>query len=272
MAGSLVFVYGTLRKGGVREMPALYPGVPDFGAGLITGTLFDFGAYPGLLLGRPDAGDVTGEVYGVNDDMLAALDAIEEYRPDDREASFYFRERVSVRMHTGDTRECWVYVFNPAHFETRDRIASGDWIAHAAQKGALPPEAWPDGAPIKAAVRYTLLLRGIELGEVVAPDVDAAANVGRFEAVAKTDQPELRAHVAAYFVFTHEADRIARASNFGDAFTAFLEANRGRFDDLAQGGWQLTHPERGIQDILVPFFPASGEITWRWARPGTMVI
>jgi gamma-glutamylcyclotransferase (GGCT)/AIG2-like uncharacterized protein YtfP len=275
MPPALVFVYGTLRKGGVRALPSLYPGAPDHGDGVITGTLFDFGAYPGLQLGGADAADVAGEVYGVTDEILAALDQIEEFRPAAPADSFYTRERVTVRMRAGGVRECWVYVFNPARFDARDRIASGDWIAHAAQKmqnGPLPPEAWPDGAPIKSVVRYTLLLHGIELGEVVAADIDAAANKGRFEAVAKTDQPDLRAHAAAYLDFARAADRIARESNYGDAFTAFLEANRGRFDDLARGGWQLAHPERGTHDILVPYFPASGEIIFRWARPGTMVI
>jgi len=48
----------------------------------------------------------------------------------------------------GELIECWVYEFNPKYYDRRAPIASGDWIAHAAEKGALPEEKWPDGRPI----------------------------------------------------------------------------------------------------------------------------
>ena len=143
-----VFVYGTLRKGGVREVPRLYPAAPDLGAGTVRGRIYDFGAFPGLEL-DDQAELVHGEVYGVVDGMLAAFDAIEEYWPDDYEASYYHRHRVAVTLADGRRLECWTYVFNPKHFPLRHAIDSGDWIAHAAAKGDLPPETWPDGDPIR---------------------------------------------------------------------------------------------------------------------------
>jgi gamma-glutamylcyclotransferase (GGCT)/AIG2-like uncharacterized protein YtfP len=146
----LIFVYGTLRKGGVREMPALFPGVPDIGFGVVHGRLYDFGAYPGLLLDAA-AGPVLGEIYDVDDAMLARLDEIEEYVDGKPESSYYFRVRCAVAMRDDAVkiRDCWVYEFNPEFFRERIEIASGDWIAHAATKGALPPERWPDGGPIE---------------------------------------------------------------------------------------------------------------------------
>ena len=146
-----VFVYGTLRKGGVREMPVLCPDMPDLGPAMLDGALHDFGAYPGLALGPEARGTVHGEVYGCNARVLALLDEIEATLPDNHPASYYFRERVTVSLDDGREIVCWTYTFNPRFFRAgRDnQILSGDWIAHAASKGALPPEQWPDGSAIK---------------------------------------------------------------------------------------------------------------------------
>jgi gamma-glutamylcyclotransferase (GGCT)/AIG2-like uncharacterized protein YtfP len=144
----LIFVYGTLRKGGVREMPALFPGAPDLGFGSVHGWLYDFGAYPGVLLDHA-AGPVLGEVYDVDATMLARLDEIEEYFEDSPSTSYYFRVRCDVAMQDGRTLTCQVYEFNPECFKDLIAIPDGDWIAHAARKGPLPPERWPDGDPIE---------------------------------------------------------------------------------------------------------------------------
>lgn len=143
----LIFVYGTLRKGGVREMPALFPGVPDLGFGAVPGRLYDFGAYPGLALDA-SAAPVIGEVYDVDDAMLARLDEIEAYFEGKPEISYYFRVQCAVAMRGGRSLRCWVYEFNPAFFRELIPIPDGDWIAHAERKGPLPPERWPDGDPI----------------------------------------------------------------------------------------------------------------------------
>jgi gamma-glutamylcyclotransferase (GGCT)/AIG2-like uncharacterized protein YtfP len=144
-----VFVYGTLCKGGVREMPRLFPHARYLGKATIHGCIHDFGAYPGLRL--DEDGIVHGEVYGVDPVILAALDDIERYMPDDYEASYYFRHRATATLADGAQIDCWTYEFNPKYYGERNLIASGDWIAHAATKGPLPDERWPDGKSIGGA-------------------------------------------------------------------------------------------------------------------------
>lgn len=143
-----VFVYGTLRQGGVREMPRLFPQCAFIGFGTAQGRLYDFGAYPGFM---PDAegGDVAGEVYEVPAIVLRALDDIERYEPHNEAGSYYLRREVTVALQDGRQTTAWVYVCNPDFYDCSNPIAGNDWIAHAAAKGDLPAESWPDGAPIK---------------------------------------------------------------------------------------------------------------------------
>jgi gamma-glutamylcyclotransferase (GGCT)/AIG2-like uncharacterized protein YtfP len=146
---NLVFVYGTLRQGGVREMPRLFPQTEFIGFGTARGRLYDFGAYPGFMPDAEGAGDVIGEVYAVPAIVLQALDDIERYELHNDAGSYYHRREVDVTLRDGRRMTAWVYVCNPAFYDCSRPIATHDWIAHAAAKGSLPPESWPDGAPIK---------------------------------------------------------------------------------------------------------------------------
>ena len=62
MSDDHIFVYGTLRKGGVREMPRLFPRCRDLGPATLRGCIHDFGAYPGLRL------DEDGVVHDVREE------------------------------------------------------------------------------------------------------------------------------------------------------------------------------------------------------------
>jgi gamma-glutamylcyclotransferase (GGCT)/AIG2-like uncharacterized protein YtfP len=128
MSDDHIFVYGTLRKGGVREMPRLFPNCRDLGPATLRGCIHDFGAYPGLRLDEDSV--VHGEVYTVDAAALAVLDDIERFFPDDYEASYYFRHRVVAVLAGGEPIECWAYEFNPKYYGHRAPISSGDWIAH----------------------------------------------------------------------------------------------------------------------------------------------
>lgn len=119
----LVFVYGTLRTGdsGYTEL-ALHDRTVPIGQDRISGTLYDLGEYPALLLGGN--GTVTGELLVLKDDtVLDDLDAFECYDPADPHGSEYVRRCVL----TLDRRlKVWVYVYNrlPGRHPV---IASGDW-------------------------------------------------------------------------------------------------------------------------------------------------
>ena len=131
MGRHLVFVYGTLRRGGVREMPGLFPDSKFVGDASVGGSLYDFGAYPGLLLGESDS-TVKGEVYEVGDEILNRLDDIEA-------SSFYRRKQVEVSV-GGRGLTCWVYEPDPNLYPDRVLITSGDWIEYAGTKTEWPGE------------------------------------------------------------------------------------------------------------------------------------
>ena len=44
--------------------------------------------------------------------VLAALDDIEGYRPDDPDKSLYARSQADVTMPDGSTEQAWVYFYN----------------------------------------------------------------------------------------------------------------------------------------------------------------
>lgn len=126
----LVFFYGTLMAGFDRRRRA---GIDDklryIGRGSIQGALFDLGIYPAAV--PADDGTVWGEVWEMLDapPVLAALDAIEGYRPDDPDHSLYSREQTPVVLPDGSTAPAWVYFYN-APLGRAQRIDSGDYLDH----------------------------------------------------------------------------------------------------------------------------------------------
>lgn len=149
-----IFVYGTLRAAGTRPIPVIFPSAIFVGEGYTQGSLFDFGAYPGFVLAENSTspGIVKGEVYHVTDEMIAAMDEIERYDANDIAGSYYWRKQTHVVL-DGRQLLCDVYEVNPAYYALQNRILAGDWIAHVAQKGALPEERWPDDRPILMKMR-----------------------------------------------------------------------------------------------------------------------
>jgi gamma-glutamylcyclotransferase (GGCT)/AIG2-like uncharacterized protein YtfP len=125
MGKHFVFVYGTLRRGGVRAMPELFPGAEFVGGASVRGQLYDFGEYPGLRLGESGSA-VAGEVYEVSEEILRKLDDIEA-------PAFYSRSEVEVSL-GGGTLKCWVYEPDLSLYPSRTPIASGDWIEYAEGK------------------------------------------------------------------------------------------------------------------------------------------
>jgi gamma-glutamylcyclotransferase (GGCT)/AIG2-like uncharacterized protein YtfP len=121
----LVFVYGTLRQGGGRAMPKLFPEAKFVGRGKVRGRLYDLGEYPWLLI--DEAGSlVMGEVYEIDDEILQELDEIEA-------TADYRRQGTEVALE-GQSMTCWVYAPEAESYPRRRLINSGDWIEYAKTK------------------------------------------------------------------------------------------------------------------------------------------
>ncbi len=126
-----VFFYGTLmapfnRPGRQRITPKL----TFAGRGTIKAALFDLGIYPAAV---PTEGPavVWGEIYQTQDtaSVLAALDEIEGYRPNQPERSLYTRILTEVTLPDGRVEQAWAYFYN-APLGRAQRIESGDYMEH----------------------------------------------------------------------------------------------------------------------------------------------
>jgi gamma-glutamylcyclotransferase (GGCT)/AIG2-like uncharacterized protein YtfP len=125
-----VFFYGTLMAGFDRRRRAgIDSKLTYLGRGSITAALFDLGLYPAAV--PSTEGRVWGEVYDVADPptVLAALDDIEGYRPDDPDRSLYTRSEADVTLADGSLVRAWVYFYN-APLGQAPRIPSGDYLEY----------------------------------------------------------------------------------------------------------------------------------------------
>jgi gamma-glutamylcyclotransferase (GGCT)/AIG2-like uncharacterized protein YtfP len=126
----LAFFYGTLMTGFDRRRRAgIESKLRYVGRGWIQAALFDLGIYPAAI--PSSEGRVWGEVYEMlePDSVLAVLDEIEGYTPDDPNRSLYTRERVLATLEDGRTVDVWVYFYN-APLGQAPLIASGDYLQH----------------------------------------------------------------------------------------------------------------------------------------------
>lgn len=120
-AHELVFVYGTLRQGEANHgflRGAKYLGMHRTERRY---TMHDLGAYPAIVEGGATA--VIGEVYAVDNKMLARLDRLEDY-PEE-----YSRGRVKTPFGWA-----WIYLYYGAP-KNGAAIASGDWCDREYNKG-----------------------------------------------------------------------------------------------------------------------------------------
>ena len=97
-----------------------------------SGSLYDLGAYPGLLLDESNS-PVVGEVYEVDDETLKKLDEFEA-------SSHYRRKQVELSL-GAQSRTCWTYEPDPECYSLRALIPSGDWIEYAKTKTDWPEDA-----------------------------------------------------------------------------------------------------------------------------------
>lgn len=119
-AAELVFVYGTLRRGGsnyFRMAQARF-----VAEGKVRGRLYRIDWYPGFVVDE-NAGPIVGEIFMANAETIAALDEFEgsEYR------------RVKMKVVVGEDAsgsrevEVWIWEWLGEASESQ-RILGGDWL------------------------------------------------------------------------------------------------------------------------------------------------
>jgi gamma-glutamylcyclotransferase (GGCT)/AIG2-like uncharacterized protein YtfP len=124
-----------LRRGGAGAMSIRFPDSKFVAEAKVSGSLYDLGAYPGLILNESNS-LVTGEVYEVDDELLKRLDDFEA-------SSNYVRKQVEISL--GSQRKpCWIYEPNPEFYSLRTLITSGDWMEYAKTKTDWPKDISPD--------------------------------------------------------------------------------------------------------------------------------
>jgi len=121
----LVFVYGTLRKGGGLH-GSLLSGAAVFIGNGITVEKYHMTA-SGCPFVHPEipTSRIVGEVYGVGPALLEDLDRIEGFRRGERENSNYYRSTIEVEMEDGKIIEADIY-FN-VRYADRFAIPTGDF-------------------------------------------------------------------------------------------------------------------------------------------------
>ena len=120
----LVFVYGTLRRGGSNHFRLA--GAEFIAAGTITGRMYRIDWYPGLVL--DEAGDeIHGEVYSVTPEQLSTLDVFEGLSAGEIEGSEYRRVQTTVVQQNSQTLPAWVWEWLGLTDESQ-RLADGDWL------------------------------------------------------------------------------------------------------------------------------------------------
>ncbi len=135
------FVYGTLRRGEANDigLAAVRHGIAApvlLGTATVRGTLYDFGAYPGLL---PDASGsaVVGDVYRIEAALIPVLDEIEEVYPG--QEGLFLRRQISLEVRTQTdsvTLDCLYYPVAAASVAGLPAIEGGDWVAHRRMRAA----------------------------------------------------------------------------------------------------------------------------------------
>jgi gamma-glutamylcyclotransferase (GGCT)/AIG2-like uncharacterized protein YtfP len=126
----LVFFYGTLMSGFKRPgRSRIDPSLSPQGRGWIRATLFDLGIYPAAI--PAGEGRVWGEVHRMTDvdAVLAELDSIEGFQPNEPDSSLYTRVETTVTFEDGRTASAWAYFYN-APLGHAQRIESGDYLEH----------------------------------------------------------------------------------------------------------------------------------------------
>jgi gamma-glutamylcyclotransferase (GGCT)/AIG2-like uncharacterized protein YtfP len=124
-----LFSYGTLQPGlAPAEIERVVRRFRLVGRAYIHGLLYDFGEYPGAVMGGTEE-KVWGLVMALPDDpdVLRRLDEYEEYDPSNIEGSQYIRRTCTAALDSGEAVESWVYFYN-RDVSSATLISSGEFL------------------------------------------------------------------------------------------------------------------------------------------------
>jgi gamma-glutamylcyclotransferase (GGCT)/AIG2-like uncharacterized protein YtfP len=125
-SGELVFVYGTLRRGGSNSFRM--DGAEFIASGQAGGAMFVISWYPGLVLDM-EKGHVLGDLYRVGPEQLAALDEFEGLAANELEGGEYRRVKTEIILldKPYGAVEAWVWEWK-GEVDPSRKIPSGDWM------------------------------------------------------------------------------------------------------------------------------------------------
>jgi gamma-glutamylcyclotransferase (GGCT)/AIG2-like uncharacterized protein YtfP len=128
LAGSRLFVYGTLRKG-YRAHKLLQRYHARFlGSGYVRARLYNLGEYPGAMQSASLADRVHGEIYFLPQAATAfkTLDRFEGYDPVRPQWNMFERKETAVRLAGGREMRAWIYWLRGRHRSGR-RLLTGNY-------------------------------------------------------------------------------------------------------------------------------------------------
>lgn len=128
----LIFVYGTLRRGGASALEHLLTRHCEyFSAGCIQGKLYQVNHYPGFVESDQINDQVYGELYRIasQGEIIRQLDEYEECTEKFPQPHEYIRKKLPVKLINGETLDAWVYVFN-RDISHLIAIKCGDYVQH----------------------------------------------------------------------------------------------------------------------------------------------
>lgn len=119
MSKHLLFVYGTLRRGGENEIARLHPTSQFLRGASVRGRLYDMGGYPAIILDEEGI-SIAGEVYEIDEETLVRLDKFEL-------DAGYDRKAIEIKG-DGLATSCWIYGPPSGLCTGKSEIPSGGWI------------------------------------------------------------------------------------------------------------------------------------------------
>lgn len=125
MTEEKMFVYGALRRGASNHWRMKEAAFVS--EATLQGVLVKIDWYPGLVPDPESSEKVVGEVYEVDEALIAELDEFEGIGLPDERNGEYARIKAVVTLADGSHEEVWIYEWLKG-IEGYQVVESGDWL------------------------------------------------------------------------------------------------------------------------------------------------